>query len=110
MEPFAAGGAALAYGHLKESAPDTAAPVIGGDQGVDDEGMHPAVPGHVDEADQAAPFVGADPAEAVPPDLTPPVDGERCVAEAFGVQGVELRVVEPGAPPVAPGVSRRQQA
>ena len=45
--------------------------------GVDHEGVHAAVPGHVDEPDEAVVLEGADPAETVALDLAPPVDGEH---------------------------------
>src|ERR1700722_14121330 len=49
VEPFAAGGAALSFDDRQKAAPDARVSPITGHERVDDEGMHPAVPGHVDE-------------------------------------------------------------
>ena len=69
-----------------------------GHQGVENEGVDAAVPGDVDEADEAFAVPGADPAQAVPADLGHPVVVQDLVAEALGVQGVELGVGEGAAP------------
>jgi hypothetical protein len=57
--------------------------------------MHSAVPGHIDEADQTPAVVGrADPTQAVPLDLTSPVDVEDGVRKALCVEGVDVGVGE----------------
>ncbi len=76
-------------------------PGVAGDQGVEDEGVHPAVPSHVDEPDEAVPDEGADPAEAVTLHLCAPIDVQDRMIEALGVERVQLRVLEVGSPFVA---------
>src|SRR6185437_11438317 len=69
-----------------------------GDQGVEDEGVDAAVPGDVDEADEAFAVPRADPAQAVLADLRYPVVVQDLVVEPLGVQGVQLGVGEGAAP------------
>jgi hypothetical protein len=71
------------------------------DHGVDDEGMHPAVPGHVDKSDQLLAIEGTDPAQAVRLDLAPPVDLQDGVAESLRMEDVEVLVLEGGSPRIA---------
>jgi hypothetical protein len=85
-------------------------------QCVEDEGVDPAVPGHIDEADQVPGGVGgvggvggaggADPTQAVSFDLTPPVDVEQRVRETLRVEGIDLGVGE-RCPPLVVHVHRR---
>ena len=79
-----------ASSHLEQPAPDPggAGRASARDERVDHEGVRPAVPGHVDEADQAAQaYERADPAQAVPLDPAPPVDVEQPRAsKPVGVQ------------------------
>ena len=99
VEPFAAGLPALAFGHRQQPAADADPPPGSLDERVDDEGMGAAVPGHVEEADQAAAVGGADPAQTVPLDLRPPIDVEHGVHEALGMQRVDVAVCEGGRHP-----------
>ena len=98
VEPLAAGGAALPLGHVEQATADARVLPVARDDGVDDEGVHPAVPGHVDEPDQTCGLEGADPSQAVTLDLAPPVDVAHGVREALGVQGVEVLVGERRSP------------
>src|SRR6266566_2224292 len=66
---------------------------------------HAAVPRHVHEADELVPVAGTDPAEALPLDLAPPVIVDHAMAEALGMQGVDLGVLEVS-PPVIRDVHR----
>jgi hypothetical protein len=69
-----------------------------GHQGVENEGVDAAVPGDVDEADEAFGIPRADPAQAVLADLRYPVVVQDLVVEPLGVQGVQLGVGKGAAP------------
>jgi hypothetical protein len=98
MQPLAAGRPGVLGGHPDQPGAHAPAAHPAGDDGVQDERMHPAVPGPLHEADQLAVLPCADPAEAVPVQLCAPVVVEQPVAEALGVQPVELGVVHAAAP------------
>ena len=98
MQPLASGRARLLGGDLNEPGADALPPHPRRHQCVQDERVHPAVPGHVDEANQVGAFAGADPAQAVLADLSPPAIRQDPMAEPFGVQGVDRGAVELAAP------------
>jgi hypothetical protein len=100
VQPLAARGPGLSGGDRDQ--PGTHPVVLDpfGDQGIEDEGVHPPVPRDVDEAGQARVVPGGDPAQAVVGDLGQPVVVQDPVLEALGVQGVQLGVGELAAPRV----------
>jgi hypothetical protein len=69
-----------------------------GHQGVEDEGVDAPVPRDVDEAHETFVVPGADPAQAVPGDLSQPVVVQDLVLEPLGMQDVQLGVGEGAAP------------
>jgi len=100
MQPLAACRLGLAGGHGDQPGTDPVMLGAFGYQGVENEGVDPPVPGDVDEAHEAFGVPGADPAQAVLPDLRHPVVVQDLVVESLGVQGVQLGVGEGAAPGV----------
>jgi len=98
MQPFAPGRACLLHPDRDEPGSHPLAPRPCGDQRVEDERVHAAIPGHVEKADEVAPMEGADPAQAVLVHLSPPVIVEHPVTETLSVQPVDRGVVERTAP------------
>src|SRR5690242_17262409 len=101
MQPLASGRFGLAGGGLYQPGADSVPPQRPGDHGVEDERVHAAVPGHVDEPGQLGTATGTHPAQAVPLHLRLPVVASRSAAEPFGVQGLNLGAGEVAAPLVA---------
>jgi hypothetical protein len=56
--------------------------------------VDPAVPGHVDEADELTAVMRANPAETMSLHLRLPVLLERSMGERLGMKRVQFRVVE----------------
>ena len=94
VQPLAARRAGTIRGDCYELRSDPAAPDAGRHESVEQEGVDAPVPGDVDEAHQLAVLAGADPAQAVPADLAPPVNVQELMTEAFGMQGIELAIRE----------------
>jgi len=101
MQPRAPGRAGLAGGDLHQPGADSVPPQRPGHHGVEDERVHAAVPGHVDEPGQLGTAAGTHPAQAVPVHLRLPVMVGGSAAEAAGVQGLNLGAGEVAAPLVA---------
>jgi len=123
VQPFTAGGTTLLYGKGDHPRPDTSAAGMTRHERVEDEGVDATIPCDVHETDELAAVSRADPAKAVPPDLSLPVVREDAMAETLGMQRVDLGVLEVSAPvirnvhrtivspntvpPIAVGSSRR---
>ena len=100
VQPFAACRAGSIRGDSYELRPDPALADPGSHESVEQEGVDTPVPGNVDEARELAVFPRADPAQAVPTHLALPVIIQEPMAEAFGMQSVQLGVYERAAPGV----------
>lgn len=110
VQPLAPGLARSRRGQGDKPSPGSPPLHPRSDQGVQDERVHGAIPGDVDEADQVIVFPGAHPAQAVPVHLCPPVIVcHDPMAEALGMQRVERLVAETPAPLVSdhPATVRR---
>src|SRR5690242_11232270 len=101
MQPLAPGRGRLAGGDLYQPGADSVSAQRPGNHGVEDERVHAAIPGHVDEPSQFGTAAGTHPAQAVPLHLCLPVMVSGSAPEAVGVQGVNLGAGEVAAPLVA---------
>src|SRR5580698_5269958 len=101
VQPLAPGGAGLLGRESDEPSADPLAASRVRDQSVEDERVDAAVPRHIHEAGQLTVVACADPAQAVLDQLRFPVVSQQAVAEALGVQRVELRVPDRAAPFIA---------
>src|SRR5258708_21627692 len=91
MKPLAPRRRGVPDGIADERGCDALPLMLASDLGIEEEGVIASVPGHVDEADQAASCqAGGHPAQAAGPDLVPPPsDGMTAVC---GDKGHHLRV------------------
>ena len=105
MQPFAAAGLCLSDRFFDQRCRETLSPHRLGNHGVEEEGVHAAIPRDIDEADQPALVAQADPTEAVALDLRHPVILQKSVPEAFGMKRVQLAIGE-GTPPFDRGGCR----
>lgn len=73
VEPFASGCLRTLSSEGDDLGCDASTLVVASCLGVEEEGMVPAVPSHIDGADEHPAAAGSHPAEAVLPDPLPPV-------------------------------------
>lgn len=90
VKPLTTGSHRLAGSRCDQSGADPTMSAAGGDQGVEDEGVGSAVPCDVGEADEFIVYTSTDPAKAVLLELADPVEFDRFVGEALGVQRLQL--------------------
>lgn len=87
VQPFAACGRRLIDQGPDQRLTDALPPVIGVDDGVEDERVRPAVPAGVHKPDQGVTFEGTDPGQAVMLETPPPWLGSAVpTAEGASVQ------------------------
>jgi len=101
VQPFAAGSSRVVDGYRHKAGANAQVALPRVDQGVQDEGVDPAVPGHVDETNQLVARARGDPTQAVALEPPAPIVVEQSMTEALGVERVELAIVELAAPVVA---------
>lgn len=100
MQPLASGSASLPLAERYHLGADTLPSRGSGDERVDDEGVDGAVPRHIREPDEVTVSARAYPSEAVVLDLSPPFLVQHRMAEALGMESVQLVVFGRAAPGV----------
>jgi hypothetical protein len=100
MKPFAALCLGLLRTELEHLCRDSVVAIFCGDHSVQNECVHAAVPGDIDESDELLIVVGADPAKAMACHLCTPVICQQTVVKGFGVKNVQGFIGEVAAPGV----------
>jgi len=98
VDPLATRRPSAIDGQLHDSGSDALPSGVGCDQGVENEGVHTAVPRQIHEPDQRSTVSGADPSETVSIDLRSPIVIDGSMIEPLGMERVEFGVVEGSAP------------
>lgn len=98
MQPFAARRFGAFHGQRHHPRGVTLPLRVAGHHGVEQKGVHAAVPGDIDETDQRLRMAQAHPTQTVPVDLAPPIIRQHGMTESFGMQCIHLAILERAAP------------
>src|ERR1700676_2954100 len=98
MQPLTSGIAGFGGANPQHLLCDAQLSMSSGDDSVQYERVNGAVPGHIDEPNECTAAPCADPSEAIPVYLSPPVIVHHAMTEGLGMQAVHLIVGEFSAP------------